>query len=388
MNDFFIYYTESNIICLIIFAILLFHDLVSVDRQEKQIKYDHALVGFMLYFVSDTIWASVLSGVIPKTKFIVLAINFANFVLMASITYLWLRYALAVEQVPDREKRKRKIAMMSPFIASMIILIATYLIAPDVLIDENLDVKPIFNVFLIIVPCIYICASLIYSIKKARSEENAIEKRQYLYVGMFPLIVVFGGLLQVIVLPSTPVFCFSCTILMILFYMQSMDTQILTDPLTGLNNRGHLMKHISQMSSLHSEIKTVFIMMIDVNDFKGVNDTYGHAEGDRALIIIADSLRNASKIHDFPTFISRYGGDEFIIIAQTTSENEIKKLIEDIRSQIEFECETKETPYMLSVGIGYDEFLSGQDTIQKCIQRADKKLYLDKEYVKLHKKEK
>jgi hypothetical protein len=48
MNAVFVYYAESNLVALIIFGILLIHDLVNVDRQEKQIKYDRALVAFML----------------------------------------------------------------------------------------------------------------------------------------------------------------------------------------------------------------------------------------------------------------------------------------------------------------------------------------------------
>ena len=84
MSEYFIYYTESNIVCIIIFSIMLFHNLFSVDRQEKQIKYDYALIAFMLYFLIDAVWASVLAGVLPKNRFAVLAINFAIYVIMCS----------------------------------------------------------------------------------------------------------------------------------------------------------------------------------------------------------------------------------------------------------------------------------------------------------------
>ena len=83
---FFAYYAESNIVCAIIFAIMLVHDLLTMNRQEQQIKYDKALVAFMLYFISDCFWAAVDSGILPKNTFSVAATNFANYVLMAAVT--------------------------------------------------------------------------------------------------------------------------------------------------------------------------------------------------------------------------------------------------------------------------------------------------------------
>ena len=63
-NYYLLFYTESSIVCLVIFALILFHDLTRIDRQEKQIMYDHAQVAFMLYFISDAFWAAVIAGVL------------------------------------------------------------------------------------------------------------------------------------------------------------------------------------------------------------------------------------------------------------------------------------------------------------------------------------
>ena len=102
MTDYFIYYAEANIVCLVIFGIMLGNDLLKVDRQEKQIKYDRALIAFMLYFVSDAILAGIIAGVLPATKFTVLSANLANVIFMALITYEWLQFVLAAEQAPQR----------------------------------------------------------------------------------------------------------------------------------------------------------------------------------------------------------------------------------------------------------------------------------------------
>ena len=101
MVKFFTYYAESNIVCLLIFGILLFHDLLNKERQEKQIKYDHALAAFIAFFIVDIIWAAVIDGVIQKTKLSVSIVLFANFIFMSGITYFWLQYVMAVEQTPQ-----------------------------------------------------------------------------------------------------------------------------------------------------------------------------------------------------------------------------------------------------------------------------------------------
>ena len=378
MSSYFIYYTEASIVCVIMFGIMLVWDLLSIDKQEKQVKYDHALIAFMLYFTSDALWAAVIAGMLPRNRFTVVASNFANCVLMAAITYTWLRYVMAVEQIPNRDKPMTRFTIGAPFLLSTVALVFAYLFAPDLLLNSDLEPQPLCSVFLIVVPIIYIIAILVYTLKRAIKAESLIEKKNHLLVGLFPLLVVFGGLVQELVMSETPIFCFSSTILMLIFYIASMKTQISTDPLTGLNNRGQLASYIAQKSNIYQENRLMIVIMFDINDFKLINDTYGHAEGDRALIFVANALKEVTRNHSIPIFLARYGGDEFILIIHPTTESETEALICEIRERIEARCRTEGTPYTISIGAGYDQLAGETDTIQKCMQRADEKLYEDK----------
>ena len=384
MTEFFLHYAGANFFCIIIFSILLGHDLVSVDRQEKQIKYDHALTAFIFYFAADIFWAALTARMIPFNRFTVIINTLSVYVGMCLITYTWLNYAMALEQVPHRNRKVNKFAVIFPFLVSSMILILTYLIKPHVLINDANELQPSFNYFLVTVPYINLAAVMFYTIKEAKSEENPIEKRRHIYVGFFPLMVIIGGLIQMIFCPNIPLFCFSATVLMLIFFIQSMETQISVDPLTGLNNRGQLLRYVSQKSNTHKEERLTYVIMIDVNDFKKINDTYGHAEGDKALTILADSLKRVVNNHNMPVFLGRYGGDEFILIVHPLEKDEVETFIKELRTEIENECKSHDTQYDISVGIGYDELMEDPDTFQKCMQRADKKLYLDKEYCKLH----
>ena len=66
--DYFFFYTEANIVCIVILAILLVHDRFHSTRQEKQIWFNWALVVHILYFISDIGWAAVISGHLPRIR--------------------------------------------------------------------------------------------------------------------------------------------------------------------------------------------------------------------------------------------------------------------------------------------------------------------------------
>lgn len=382
MSDYFIYYASSNIVGAVIFGLMLIHDHMGLDRQEKQLKYDQALIAFLLYFLSDTVWVAVDSGVIPANRLSVMITNFTNFAIMTTIIYSWLRFVMAVEQVPNRNDMKVRIPLASPFCISVLVLIITFIVSPELLIDENMKSTRTFDLFLIFVPFIYLAAIIGYTIKKARSTENHIERRKHLYIGFFPILTVVGGLAQMLLMPTLPVFCFSSTIFMTAFFIQSIDVQISTDPLTKLNNRGQLENYISQEYNLRLEGRRTFAVMMDINDFKMINDTFGHAEGDRALVILSEALVESVKDKNMPIFLGRYGGDEFVLIAHPVNEEEIEKLIVEIRENVAAKCKSEDRPYILSIGIGYDEYSGVKGTFGDCMQRADEKLYKDKEELK------
>ncbi|MBP5607550.1 MAG: GGDEF domain-containing protein [Lachnospiraceae bacterium] len=382
MSEYFIYYSSINIVGAVVFFIMLMHDKMSIDRQEKMLKYDNALISFMLYCISDAIWSGVDSGVFPVNSFTVLATDFSYFVIMTAITYNWLRYVMSVEQIRNRNDRGVRISLMLPFAISVVVLVVTYIVAPGLLIDDKLKTRGLFDVFMVTIPYIYIIAVIVYAVKQALKEDNPVEKRKHLYIGFFPLMVVAGGLIQMIFMPKLPVFCFTSTILMLLFYIQAIEAQISTDPLTKLNNRGQLFRYISQESNLRVNGRLTSVMMMDINDFKMINDIFGHSEGDAALILVARALMSVVKKHNIPIFLGRYGGDEFVMIVHPLDEKELNGLVTEIRKSIKEKCLSNEKPYILSTGIGYDEYSQGEESIQACIARADEKLYKDKEECK------
>ena len=372
MKGFSFFYIEANLVSVIIFGIILIHNQNNIDRQEKQIKFDRVLLAFIVYFLADSVWAGIVDGVFPRSIFSI--IIFLIYASMAAITYFWLEYVMAYEQVEHRNRPINRFAVIFPFLISTVLLVLNYMIAPEKLISADLETQPLFTLYLSAVPDIYMIAILFYTIRKARREENPVEKRKHIFIGTFPLMVSVFGLLGEKINPQAPTFCYASLILMLVFYIQAIELRVSQDPLTQLNNRGQLERYCAQRTNLYLEDRKTVVVMMDIDTFKAINDTYGHAEGDRALLIVSGALKTAVNSHSMPSFLCRYGGDEFILILHPVNVEETDQFLEEVRTEIRKD----NCAYPLSISAGYDVLRDAPDTIQDCIRRADQKLYEEK----------
>lgn len=146
------------------------------------------------------------------------------------------------------------------------------------------------------------------------------------------------------------------------------------DPLTGINNRRAFYEYIKPIWSI-AERKNypMSVVMIDVDKFKVINDNYGHAVGDKALIKIAKILENDARSGDI---LARWGGEEFILFLPDTDMNEAVSIANRFREKISKTQMTDLTnPLNLTVSIGVSYHDSATMTLDELIKVADDCLY-------------
>ena len=154
---------------------------------------------------------------------------------------------------------------------------------------------------------------------------------------------------------------------------QVLDTIEARDALTGMNNRRKADEYLSEKLSNVSESEPLYLYMGDMNNFKTINDTYGHTEGDEALILCSHVLK--SVIGRYNGFAARFGGDEFLMVCypDKSGQTDPDSLVRDVDSLLE--AESADKPYRLSMSIGYTLCANPKESLSVCIKRADEMLY-------------
>jgi len=151
----------------------------------------------------------------------------------------------------------------------------------------------------------------------------------------------------------------------------------LTDPLTGLPNTRSLFGHLArELARAERHKSDVSLVVMDLDDFKDINDTFGHRAGDWALRETARVLRGAIRPYDMCV---RYAGDEFIVVLSGCGrgEAETKRLeLQAAVSRIALEVEGRRVP--LSISAGMAVFPHDGDNYDQLVARADRQMYQDK----------
>lgn len=161
--------------------------------------------------------------------------------------------------------------------------------------------------------------------------------------------------------------------------LQKLDQLSVTDPLVQIFNRNGLDKVAQPIFEQCIKRRwNVMIMFIDMDDLKLINDQYGHDEGDFSLHAIAEAMKYATKNNE-KQIPARFGGDEFIIFAADTDEEQAKEIENKINSYLTELTESYRKPYSINVSTGYHiTKASPSEPLNKLISAADKIMYENK----------
>lgn len=225
------------------------------------------------------------------------------------------------------------------------ILLIYFVVAPLLFIDKSYKI----NIFITILFLIHIVLS--YQMKVAEvAGVDLINTLSSAVIGML-----FGRLFLISRLDN-----FEIEKLMII--------EKETDFLTGLFNRRKLFEHYEMIQALDRKL---LIMMMDIDEFKNYNDTYGHISGDTTLINFSKLLKDINK--EYPIYFYRFGGEEFIGISTEVSMKMFLQIAEKIRSQTP-KIKMSDRPITVSIGVASCSDIRDKN-VDEVLELADKALY-------------
>ena len=145
------------------------------------------------------------------------------------------------------------------------------------------------------------------------------------------------------------------------------------DPLTGVQNRNGLRQHLDHQVLLAARHGTpICVMMIDIDFFKAINDTHGHATGDHVLV---ETVRQICAVTRNSDVVFRYGGEEFVVVLSNTTLAGGRRLAERVRESVRKSvAQTLGSGLAVTVSIGVSDW-QPDDSATTLLHRADSRLY-------------
>jgi len=373
---------ESNIIIniysFLILLVIYFHAIKLFDKESLQDKlfmcilYITALMLFMDILSRFDGYASPVYPVFNRIG------NFVMFLMSPIIPSLWVAYVDF--QIFQDEKRIKR--LIFPLCAAVNTINAVCLIISQrngmlyYIDSDNIYHRgPLFLLPVFITFALLLTAFVLIVLNRRKIGKKSFFSLVFLI--LFPTACI---LLQ-IKFYSVSIVLNGIVLSMLVVFLNIQSHSMYTDHLTGLNNRKKLDAYLEKKVSLSTVDKSFSAILIDINNFKKINNTFGHHIGDIALENTARLLKSCLRASDF---IARFGGDEFCVILDISNTDELEAMIRRINSKLDDYNQSASSSYKLEFSMGYAvyDYGSGKSAVE-FLEKIDLLMYKNKHELKV-----
>ena len=319
----------------------------------------------------------VFDGTSYKFSYLIGVISTLGYYLVHSfISYIFTLYA-DYELYPDNKRFKKRVVIYAiPAVLVLVTCILSLWTGWYFSIDEaNSYVRGKWFYIPTAVSFAYILyvLHLLAVYKKQTLLETSAQRDLYTRLLVFPIVPCICAILQILLPGSAWVFPGS-TIAILINYIAVQNGYMARDYLTGLYNRSQLENFMNYELKNMKKGNYFFLILLDLDKFKQINDTYGHIVGDEALIHAAKLLRGSCKRKT--DYVARLGGDEFVIIGQCENKETVDMIIQRMHNVADKFNATSKKPYKLFFSAGYVIYDGSTDaTLDTLLSEADRRMY-------------
>ena len=366
-------YLEVNLVAVLL-VLFIRIKTQGITKMVSQHHFSCAIEAEILFFLSDTAAVLISCGMLPWGSVGLMAAKTLYFLSTGLMCWCWFIYFEHLKGSPMSRrvfftlKSSCLIWVLAGLLVVNLFTGILFYVDPAGLYHRG----PLF-ILQYLLAYIYVFAASLHALAGFLREENRAKRHKLGMLVLFPVAPAGAGILQFFY-PQLPLACSAMALATLVLYQNWLDDMISVDPLTKLNNRKQLTYHYQQWLRQDSSVP-LYLVMIDADRFKAINDTYGHVQGDAALVCIAEALRLSCADLRRRAVIARYGGDEFAILAWADGPEEIRQLCGRIETHLK--QLNRGMPYALSVSTGFAQAQRGIE-LQELIEVADLQLYQEK----------
>lgn len=370
------YYIEAQIACILLIGLIGLKIAKGVNKQFSQMVLGNIVILLILYYCAEIFWALVDGGFFGESQTLLYLSNLFTYMLLSIIAYMWYILSEAIQNDKSVENDITRLILSIPVWISGILCVSAYRTGLVYYVDDNGNlVGGKLYLILVIVPFAYMIAASVKAFYRAFNKDKYADRNIYFIIGMFPLTPIVLGIIQARYW-RIPTVCYGTVVAVYYVYTSMLDNLISLDPLTQINNRHQMFKYLAQKMRVEEPGMSLFVLMIDIDDFKNINEAYGRLEGDRALVRVANSIKNACQGPRNRFFVSRYGGDEFVVVAQMAYKAEAVWLSDQIKNNVKRMAQDLGLSYNVNVSVGIAQYdFAAPVSLKAFISRAEFDLY-------------
>ena len=369
-------YLEVNLFSIVLVVIIAIKTM-GMTKMVAQRNFIRGAICLIVFFASDTFWVLMENRFFPVYSEIAIIASKNIYFLFTSLTcYSWFIYFEYLQDSPFvKDKKKILISATFVFIQFVLIIVNHFTGILYYVNDKQEYMRGPLFLSLYAFSYIYVAVTCTRAFLGVFDKKKEEQRKKLIRLASFPVAPAIGGVIQ-FAFPRLPLVCVMLALSVMILYIDWLTEMISVDPLTRLNNRKQLLHNYEQWLRNNEDHTPIYLLMIDANHFKEINDTYGHVEGDAALVRIADALRSACKTFKKRATIARYGGDEFVVLARAENDRIINEFTENVHFRLDELNKQAGAKYELKVCIGMARTDSVEDRpIKELLAAADEKLY-------------
>ncbi|WP_201330966.1 diguanylate cyclase domain-containing protein, partial [Lactobacillus nasalidis] len=327
-------YALGEFFCMAIMLILTgaLKPITNYGKREKWLAA--SLVSETLYFLGDSLDKLLLGGVLPASR---AGLLFTGSYKLWMLDFVSLAVCFYIDQCGEfnlADNWPKRILVCSIAMGTGVFEIIVLLINSNWILTPGLKPTLLYNVLLLLIPLLYSLFAIGLAVNGIRQSTSASVRQFYLTTACWPLLLVIFGALDVVV-KTVPFYAYvatACLLFLAVYQFRTMVDNVSLASLSNLKGREKLKSYLKSIQRRGAG-SDYYLILVDMNGLRSINDIYGRSEGDQVLFVVSQAVEQVSQ--ELHGYSCHYGGDEFLAVVKLADDAQAKQVFEDLQKEVE-----------------------------------------------------